>query len=65
MAKYNAAFINNIAEEGNKIEAIEYLQRTWDDLQNLRIALAKRGYTVREINRAQDSGTFDGQVRQS
>jgi len=65
VAKYNAAFINNIAEEGNKIEAIEYLQRTWDDLQNLRIALAKRGYTVREINRAQDSGTFDGQVRQS
>lgn len=32
-AKYPAAFINIIADEGSKAEAIEGLQRTWDDLQ--------------------------------
>lgn len=30
--KHPAAFINNIAEEGTKEEAITFLQRTWDDL---------------------------------
>ena len=29
--KYPAAFINTIADEGTKAEAIEWLQRTWDD----------------------------------
>lgn len=35
-AKHPAAFINNIADEGTKAEAIEWLQRTWDELQALR-----------------------------
>lgn len=30
-ASHPAAFINNIAEEGTKQEAITYLQRTWDE----------------------------------
>ena len=35
-AKYPAAFINVIHEEGTKAEAVEWLQRTWDELQDLR-----------------------------
>lgn len=31
MAKHPAAFINAIAEEGTKAEAIKYLQETWDE----------------------------------
>lgn len=35
-----AAFINAIAEEGTKEEAIEYLQKTWNELCYLRKELA-------------------------
>jgi len=35
-ARYPAAFINAIADEGTKAEAVEWLQRTWDELQDLR-----------------------------
>jgi hypothetical protein len=35
-AKHPAAFINVIAEEGTKAEAVEWLQRTWDELCDLR-----------------------------
>lgn len=35
-AKHPAAFINNIADEGTKAEAIEWLQKTWDELQDLK-----------------------------
>lgn len=35
-AKHPAAFINVIADEGDKAEALEWLQRTWDELQDLR-----------------------------
>lgn len=31
MAKHPAAFINAIAEEGTKVEAVKYLQETWDN----------------------------------
>ncbi len=31
MAQHPAAFINNIADEGTKSEAVEWLQKTWDD----------------------------------
>ena len=34
MARHPAAFINAIAEEGTKAEAIKYLQETWDELQD-------------------------------
>lgn len=40
MAKYPAAFINTIAESGSKAEAIKYLQETWDELQDIKEALA-------------------------
>lgn len=40
-AKYPAAFINVIAESGSKAEAVEHLQRTWDDYMRLREALEK------------------------
>jgi hypothetical protein len=36
MAKHPAAFINAIADEGTKAEAIEWLQKTWDELCDLR-----------------------------
>lgn len=29
---YPAAFINNIADEGSKAEAIKFLQETWNEL---------------------------------
>lgn len=34
-----AAFINAIAEEGTKAEAIEWLQKTWNELCATRAAL--------------------------
>jgi hypothetical protein len=36
-----AAFINAIAEEGTKAEAIEYLQKTWNENCALRAQLVK------------------------
>lgn len=36
MAKYPAAFINVIAEEGTKQEAVNWLQHTWDDYMDLK-----------------------------
>ena len=41
MAKHPAAFINVIAEDGTKAEAIEYLQETWDDLCEARMSRDK------------------------
>ena len=42
MSKHHpAAFINTIAEEGTKDEAIEWLQTTWNDLCEVR-ALNKK-----------------------
>ena len=37
-----AAFINAIAEEGTKAEAIEYLQKTWNELCALQSSVAQR-----------------------
>lgn len=42
-AKYPAAFINTIADSGNKAEAIEWLQRTHDENVRLRAALKEIG----------------------
>ena len=39
--RHPAAFINNIAEEGTKSEAIEWLQKTWDELQDLKQQINK------------------------
>lgn len=38
MKHYPAAFINAIAEEGTKEEAIRYLQSTWNELCELKEA---------------------------
>ena len=32
MRQHTAAFINAIAEEGTKEEAVEWLQKTWNEL---------------------------------
>ncbi len=37
---YPAAFINIIADEGTKAEAIQYLQKTWNELQDMRAQYA-------------------------
>lgn len=57
-AKHPAAFINVIVEDGTKDEAIEWLQRTWDELQNLRIALVKLGFTIDQIDAMMKDGTL-------
>jgi len=36
VTRHPAAFINEIAEHGDKAEAITYLQQTWDELWELR-----------------------------
>ena len=58
MAKHPAAFINSIWEEGDKEEAITWLQNIWDDLQNLQIALIKLGFTRVQVEKMQQEGTI-------
>lgn len=41
IAKHPAAFINAIADEGTKEEAIEWLQKIWDELWEAEQALRK------------------------
>jgi hypothetical protein len=41
-----AAFINAIADEGTKAEAIQYLQETWNDYCAIKRELAASGETV-------------------
>lgn len=60
MAQHNAAFINAIADEGDKTEAVFWLQRTWDDLMNLRLAMIKLGWTSSQIQAMMDKGRLDG-----
>lgn len=57
-AKHPAAFINIIAEEGTKEEAVKYLQQTWDDLWTLRDALSKLGFDNEQLNRMQETGSL-------
>lgn len=40
MTHHPAAFINAIAEEGTKEEAVQYLQKIWNENCELRAALA-------------------------
>lgn len=44
MASYPAAFINVIAEDGSKEEAVEHLQITWDELQAIKRAAMQLGF---------------------
>ena len=48
MAKHPAAFINAIAEDGTKDEAVRYLQSTWDDLCDLRATVARQRGLLQE-----------------
>ena len=42
MTKHHpAAFINAIHEEGSKAEAIEYLQKTWNELCEARAVISE------------------------
>jgi hypothetical protein len=56
--QHRAAFINSIGEEGSKAEAMEWLQRTWDDLVNLKLALVKLGFKPSQIQKMQDEGSL-------
>lgn len=59
MAKHKqhpAAFINAIAEEGTKDDAVAHLQQTWNDLMNLHFALLGLGFTKPQINKMQKEG---------
>jgi hypothetical protein len=47
-----AAFINAIAEEGTKAEAIEYLQKTWNENCALRAQLVKFEQAPSRMDRA-------------
>lgn len=49
MIRRPAAFINSIMEEGDKAEAIKYLQETWNELVNLEIALVRLGFTRTQL----------------
>lgn len=55
-AKNNAAFINAIAEEGTKAEAVEYLQRTYDELCEAKSKLDSALGLLREVQN--DSGNW-------
>jgi len=59
-ARYPAAFINAIADEGTKAEAVEWLQRTWDELQDLRhdMERAMRNHSA-DLNADETSGTAE------
>lgn len=58
MAKHPAAFINVIAEEGTKAEAVEFLQQTWDDLINLQTALRRLGFNQNQIEKMKNEGSL-------
>lgn len=53
MGKHRAAFINAIAEEGTKAEAVEFLQQTWDELCDAWDALAQEREACAKVAEAQ------------
>lgn len=58
MAKHPAAFINVIAEEGTKADAVEFLQQTWDDLINLQMALRRLGFNQNQVEKMKNEGSL-------
>ena len=54
--KHRAAFINLIGEDGDFDEAMAWLQSTWDDYMNMRLALIKLGYSREQIDSMRDKG---------
>jgi hypothetical protein len=59
---FPAAFINNIADEGTKAEAVEWLQKTWNQLQTLREDMAARDIEI--SNAAADLQVVRHQIQQ-
>lgn len=53
-----AAFINAIAEEGTKEDAVTHLQNTWNNLMNLHFALVGLGFSKAQINKMQNEGVL-------
>lgn len=53
-----AAFINCIADEGDKYEAIRWLQTTWNELSTLRRAVIKLGFTTEQVDSMMTEGTL-------
>lgn len=53
---YPAAFINVIAEEGTKEDAVQHLQSTWDSYMTLQMALVGLGFTKGQINQMSREG---------
>ena len=63
MARHPAAFINAIADEGSKAEAVKYLQEIWDDLceaQKRIKALEERLELTYSDGTKVDIGSLDG-----
>lgn len=58
MIRRPAAFINAIREEGDKAEAIHFLQETWNELVNLELALVKLGFTRSQIDTMKKEATL-------
>lgn len=54
--QHPAAFINVIAEEGTKADAIIHLQQTWSELMNLEVALIGLGFQKIQINQMKREG---------
>jgi len=61
-----AAFINSIAEEGSKKEAVEWLQKTWNErchLERENEALRKKlSYYYAAITQAREEGRREGML---
>ena len=62
LAKHNAAFINAIAEEGTKAEAIEWLQKTWDDYVDLKKEVESMEKSINWLTALESAGVdnWDG-----
>lgn len=60
--KHNAAFINAIADEGTKEEAIEWLQKTWDDYVDLKKEVESMEKSINWLTALESAGVdnWDG-----
>lgn len=56
--QFPAAFINVIAEEGTKEDAVQHLQETWNQFMCLQTALVGLGFTKAQINKMSRDGNL-------
>lgn len=56
--QFPAAFINVIAEEGTKGDAVQHLQETWNQFMSLQTALIGLGFTKAQINKMSRDGNL-------